>query len=471
MSLIKSASKLYSASLFNSLASFVAVIYFARALGADELGVYFLFVAVLGMCSIPADFGIDNAMKKRISEGKQQGKYLQAAILLKLGTVLFVSFIIFLLRDYVNGYLGQDLTAYLIAGLVVQQFAHLFTSVLHGELRVGETASIEVINKISWIGLGVILTVQEFGATGLVSAHICGLVIQLLLSVYKKDITVTVPSRHHFSSLFNYSKYSLVSSIGGYTYSWIDVLVIGYFFSTNYVAAYEVAWRITSVVILVAKSIATTIFPQISEWSSTDAKNKISDLLTISITASLFISIPGFFGILILSEEVLELLYGSEYLIASTALVILMSEKILQSVHKVWGYSLQAIDRPDQAALATVVSVGTNIGLNIILVPVFGLVGAAVATTVSFGINTGLHGYYLGKHIVITIEYQKIAWCALSAIGMSLFLSVLLSGFVIRSTVTLFSVVLLGVIVYLAVALVYQPLRDDMYTVLNELGA
>lgn len=468
MSLTISTSKLLAANVTRSGLGFLGVVVFARLIGAGELGVYFLFLAVIGICSIAADFGINAAVKKRISEGEAGGEHLTAAILLKLGFLVAVSGLALLFGEYLTEYVGANVVGLLILTLFVQQYAKLMVVTMHGELRVGETAHIEVVERVVWLGLGTLFVSLDPRAVALIHAYVLAAASKLVLAWIRKDTTVGVPRVEHVRSVFDYSKFSVISSVGGYLYSWLDVLIIGYFLAPNFVGAYEVAWRLTSFVLLLSRSVSKTIFPQISEWSVENATEHISAVISRATLAALIFSVPAFFGVLVLSAELLGYLFGAEYVIASAALVILMFEKVFQSVHKVWGYSLQAIDRPDQAAVAATISIVVNVALNLALVPRFELVGAASATAASFLLNTALHAYYLKQSIPLRIEWYKTAWCVLASTLMFGVVYALSVAWPIDSLVRLLLFVAAGAVTYFAIVPLYSPLRTDISSVMNE---
>lgn len=467
-SIIRSTGKLFTASVFRSGISFLGIIFFARAIGSAQLGVYFLFQAVIGICAIIADFGVKNALTKRISEGSQEESYLSAAILIKLLTVFVVGAGIAISQPYINEYLGEQLAVYLILGLCLQQFSQLMIGTLHGENRVGKTAGIELLEQVSWIVTSVAVYYLDYGLMALIYGFLMGKTVKLLLAGARKRTPLGRPGRPHFRSLFDYSKFSVISSIGGFAYSWFDVLIIGFFLTASHVSAYEVAWRVTTFVLLFSKAVGLTVFPQISEWSSESAVDKIESLIPTASFASLSVSIPAFFGTVLFSTEIIEHLFGTEYLLASTAIVILMLETVFQSVHKVWGYSLQALDRPDQAAIATVIALATNVALNVALIPVFGLAGAASATAISFALNTALHAYFLSQSLSLSISYDRTLWSILASVGMTAVLYGVKTIVPVTSIAALLGLVGFGVIVYLAIILSYSPIRDDTRVIVQD---
>lgn len=460
MNLAQSSLKLFAANIASAALQFLGIAYFARELGAAPMGVFFLFQALLGMLAIPADFGLRGAVEKRISEGESPGAFLSSALALKFVPIAVIMFAILIFRPLINSYLGADIAILLAVAIIFQEVGQLSIVVLKGELRVGETAVLEVARQATWVGVGVVFISQGFGPVGLVYGLLAGLGVILVWGWYKVSVMPERPSREQTRSLFNYSKYNVVSSVGGYFYNWMDVAIIGLFLTQAHVGAYEIAWRITSVVILFSRSIASTIFPQISEWNSAGAQNKIEDLLPQIITPSLILVIPAFFGTLLLSEEILGLVFGSEYTIAALALTILMFDQVTEAVQVVFGRSLQAVNHPDLAARATIVAVGLNLVLNVVLVREFGITGAAIATMVASLVGgVLLHSYFLSKIISIRVPYRELVGCTLAAMSMVFILLGLRNVIVVNTMSGLLLSVLIGAVTYGTALLVFPSLR------------
>ena len=460
MDLTRSSLKIFGSKVASAIVSFAGITFFARELAASQLGSFFLFQALLGVLAIPADFGIRGAVEKRISEGKDADAVFTTAILLKLlPLALFVSGIV-LLQGVINEYVGASVALFLALALVLQEFSQLGVFVLRGELRVGETALLQFARQAVWVGVGAAFVLSDGGVRGLIVGLLAGFGVILLWGAYKASVGIAAPTVTHARSLVDYSKYNFISSIGGYFYSWMDVAIIGLFLTQADVGAYEVAWRITAVVMLFSQSIATTIFPQVSEWDAADATDRIERLIPRILTPALFFVIPAFFGAVLFSKEILTLLFGTEYAGAWLVLIILMSEKLLQAPHIILGRSLQGVDQPDLAARAGVVAVALNLLLNLVLVWSFGIAGAAIATAISFAVNTLLHAKYLSRFIAIQIPYREIGWCVVASLGMTLVLILARSAVIVDTIPKLVIVVLLGVVVYGSLIIISPTLRS-----------
>lgn len=465
MNIARSTIKIVGAKVISSIASFSAVIIFSRELGASPLGTFYPFLALLGILSIPADFGILSATEKRLSEGDDLGAYLSTGFLLKLPPLLLVSGMVLLASDFVNQYLGENLSTLLVVTLFVREYARLSIFILRGELRVGETAIIQVLKPLGWLFVGYIFFTKGYGVTGIVYGYLAGVLAMSLVGWWKVSIPFKRPTIDNVRSLVDYGRYSVISSVGGYFYSWMDVAILTLFVSLGIagtraqIGAYENAWRVSLVVMMISKALAMTLFPQISRWDAENATDRIESIIPTALLPSLLVVIPAFIGTLILSKDILRVLFKPEFTVAWLVLIILMGEKILQAVHVILGRCLQAINRPDLAAYATMAAVVVNLVLNIILIWYLGIVGAAVATTVSFAVNTLLHARFLSHHIDIDIPYREAVWSFVSSIIMGTVVYLVRLRMEINSVIELLAIVLVGIVVYSALIIMFSSIR------------
>jgi O-antigen/teichoic acid export membrane protein len=459
MNLARTSIKIFAARAVSSLIGFLGIAFFARELGSHQMGILFLFQAFLGIIAIPANLGISDSVTKRLSEGDSPGSIFATAVLLKGLLLLPFGAGILVFQEKINSYLGAELALLLLLALILREFARLIEQVLKGELRVGETAGPLLSQKLIYVFIGAILVLAGNGVRGIIYGLLAGYTVMLVWGLWMSSTAIGSPSLRHAYSLFNYSKYAFVSSVSGQFYNWMDVAIIGLFLTQSDVGIYEIAWRVTAVVLLSSSSIATTIFPQVSQWDAEGATERIESLLSEAIPPALFVAIPAFFGVVLFSKEILGFVFGVEYAVGSLVLIALIGEKVIRSVHLVLGRSLQGIDRPDLAAKASIISIVANLFLNVILVLEFGIVGAAVATTISSIINSILHAHYLSRFVSIRIPYIRIGGCVAASFSMAVVLKTIESAILISSLPMLLLIIGLGVAVYAGFALVIPPSR------------
>jgi len=459
MNISRSVAKLFSARLGSQFIGFLGLVYFARELGPEQLGVFFLFQAVLFVLALPADIGVREGIEKRISEGTAPEKILTTGLILKLSFSLVLSIGLFIVREIVNDYIGGQVTLLLILALIMNSLSEVAIRTLKGELRVGETASLQFARQTVWVGVGAIFVWQGFDYVGLIYSLILGLSVVFVWGIQKRSTKFGPVSTEHASSLWAYSKYSFVGAVGGSFYSWMDVAIIGVFLSQTHVGAYEMAWRVGVIVTLLSSTIAMTIFPQVSEWDAKEDKEQIESLLPNIITPAMILVVPAFFGSLLLSREILGLLFGQEFVFARAVLIVFMGINFIQAVTGIVARVLRAIDHPELVAKSRVVSILINIVLNVILIWQFGIIGAAFATGIALTIYTALSLMYLSRYVEIRFPYYEIGWCVVASAGMTAAVAGVRLLIEINSLPRLFTIVGFGALIYFVLVMVYDPLR------------
>lgn len=469
MNIARSSVKLSAANGLTAVITFGGVAVFANWLPPSELGVYFLFEALVGVLTIPADFGIRGAVEKRISEGNMPGKMLTGAFLLKAVPLAVIGGAVIVLSGFINQYVGADIAVLLVIATVGHELYQLGVQVVSAELRVGETAVLRLSHKVVWFAVGYGFLQYGFGVTGLILGLLAGYAVPFVWAMQKRSTPFRRPTMEQIHSLTAYSRYNFLSALSGYFYGWMDVLIIGLFLTSAHVGSYEVAWRVTGVVILGSKAIAHTIFPQVSRWDANRAIERIEWLIPRAITPSLIFAVPAFFGTILFSREILTFVFDAEYATAWLVLIVLMGEKIFQSVHVITGQSLKAIDHPELAAKAAVAAMFTNLFLNLILIWQYGIIGAAVATALSFGLNTLLCIKYLSRFLTVRIPWGELGWVVAASIGMAVVLRWVRSVVPIDSLPRLLAVIVLGAVLYNGLVLLSPGIREQAHNSLQML--
>lgn len=459
MNRARATGKVFVANLSISVISFIGIAFFAREIGSTQIGVFFLFQAVVNVLALVTDLGIEGAVTKRISEGMTPDDVFASSLLLKAVPVAVVTAGIVLLRDQLNGYIGGEVAVLLIVTLVMHQFAMLTVRVLQGELRVGETAIVRLSRQFVWVVAGIVLVVRGFEAIGLIYALIAGYVVMSAWGLLRIDTGVGRPRMEHARSLLDFSKYNFISDVGWKAFSWVDVLIIGFLLTKADVGGYEIAWRVSGMAMMLTHALATTTFPTISALAAEGAIEEIEDYLQDAVIVSLLLVIPSMFGILLFSREILGLLFGLEYTFAWVALDVLIVFKLIQALNQVVAPSLNALDQPELTARAMGVGVVLNVVLNVILITTVGLVGAAIATTVSYIVITLLITLYLSRFVDFRVPYRGIGWCGVAGLGMAAVLWTV-ESLVVMTLPVLIALIVLGAIVYGGLVLFNASLRE-----------
>jgi O-antigen/teichoic acid export membrane protein len=194
-------------------------------------------------------------------------------------------------------------------------------------------------------------------------------------------------------------------------------------------------------------------------------------MVSTALLPGVLLVFPAFVGILILSEDLLRILFGPEFTVASIALIILSGEKIFQVIHSLFGNVLKGIDRPDLVAHSVIAATIINLVLNIILVWKFGIVGAAVATTVASFVMMVFQIYYVREFLKISFPFYEAGWSIISSIIMGGIIYSITISYEINSMMDLILIVAFGGGIYAGVSLIYPPIRVTTRDILQTVTA
>lgn len=462
MNLTRSILWLFLSFIGSTLVVFIGLAYFAQTVPPAALGSFFLFrVAVEGI-SMLSNLGLNHAAEKRVSEDKTNEAILSTVLLIKSAILIPVCIIILIFQTSINGYIGASLIPYLIVSLIAREFGWLAIDILRGELRVAMAATIEMIHLVIWIITSVSLVSIGYGLQGIVIGFVIGLISLVVLGFWSISLPIVRPTLESAQSLFDFAKYDFISSIDQYSYNWLDVAIIGLFLTPSSVAFYEYAWQVTLPILFIAGAIGITLFPQISRWTQESQMIQIGKATSDAIKVGLYVTIPAFFGILIIGSDTLYILFGPEYTAATIVLVILSGEKVFRTLQVIFASTLRGLNRPAESAIATGAATAMNIVLNLILVPSFGIVGAAVATITTVVANTLVHWWYLRRQILIRLPPSLLWWYLIQSIVMAAAIVFVKTWINVSSVFDLIGIILIGVFSYIGLSIVVPTVRKEI---------
>ena len=135
----------------------------------------------------------------------------------------------------------------------------------------------------------------------------------------------------------------------------------------------------------------TPIFPLLAKKFEINREAFFKTYRT-SLKYLLFFIVPSVCFIYFYMEEVITLFFSDKYIPSiPAAKIVIFSEIFIFGAH-VFNYSLISCNKQKLEFIFTVISGTLNIILNLILIPMYGIVGAAIATLISYGffIVTGM---------------------------------------------------------------------------------
>ena len=194
-----------------------------------------------------------------------------------------------------------------------------------------------------------------------------------------------------------------LSVVGGLQlmYSYSDIIILGFFHSNEDVGVYRAVGQLGTLVVFGLSAINQILQPNFAKLYASKDIDKLQKIVTYSSFAIfIFASIPAlvffFFG-----EFILKFIFGDEFVIGFIPLVILTLGQLANAAFGSVGALLNMTGHEKDAMRGMMYSLGINIFLAFILIPQFGMLGAAISTAASLMVWNIILRYYVKKRLDI----------------------------------------------------------------------
>jgi len=422
--ILKNTFSLLFSGIISQAIGFVVIVYLARILNPDNFGKISFALAIITYFSLITNLGLPLLGTREIARDKKKiNEYLGNILTMRL-CLAFLSFGLLLLITY---FLNKPLEIkYLIIlyGLGLIPSSLLLDWVFQG------------LEKMEYIGLGRILSRLIYAA--LVLFFIKGQKQLLLIPCIAVISNLLVTGFLFFIFIKKFGKLKLkfniifwknlirqalplgISIVMIQIIYNIDMVMLGFMRTDIEVGYYSAAYKIILVLISIGAFYFDAIFPVVSNYykTSLDSLKKLQSYTTKLMVS---IAIPLGIGGTILARPIINLLYGPKYSEGIIAFQILIWVVVLIYINMIYARGMWACDKQNEFLKIVTFQGLTNIGLNLFLIPSFGIVGAAIAT-VSAEI-LGFFFYYREFNKVVYIPiHNYIVRPLIAAIVMALFL-------------------------------------------------
>jgi O-antigen/teichoic acid export membrane protein len=453
----------FGGQIIQTLIGFLSTIYFARTLGADVLGTYFLFIAYFMMIGMITDGGIGGAAVKRISEGRESNAYFSAAFVLRVVVTLIILIILILLSNYFVDLNNTGIFSWLLIALVLSLIKGPIYNGIAGCGKMGVHAAGTYFGDIVRTLLQIIAVFFGYELYGLVGGFVAGIIVSTIVLIPFFDLRLTRFGWRHIKNLSSFSFWLFLTSSGILIYSYSDRIIIGYYMSNADVGIYQIAVQFAAFASFVTIALRSTLWPKVSRWGKNEDFKLVEKSLSKAIVYSLFLAIPVMTVGIFLGGQLLYIIYGPEFSEGYVTLVLILIAQTANVFQYLFNMYLGALDFQKESFKATATGTIGNVILNIILIPIIGIHGAALATLITLTINALLLNRYLSKIITIKIDSPSLINILIASGCMGMFL--VLYHFIGRTSSTLLTIVpvVLGALVYLLILLkIDKNIKNDL---------
>jgi O-antigen/teichoic acid export membrane protein len=276
---------------------------------------------------------------------------------------------------------------------------------------------IHPVTRITLVVAAVLLGLQQAGIAGAYAIpYVLSAVVALYLlhrSLPASDATFDETITR---DLLSYSLPMTVTDMAGFIYRNADIFLILWLLDSEAVAIYGVAYAAVKFMEMFSSAFNFLSTPVASELDDEGERADFFGVFTPVVRWLTIASICMLVPLGVFAEEFLTVIYGVKYGPGGAALVVLAIGFAIRNVLAIHGPILEGLGRSRLLMNNSLSTAVLNLGLNLVLIPRYGILGAAMATAASYFIRELLSAievwYIIGE---VPVDWSAIGPAAVGS--------------------------------------------------------
>ena len=407
----------FGATFCRALSRFLLVFLASFLLSKYEFGIFNIFLSIYFFSRLFSENSLNLPFIKFATDGKNDPAVVSfQVIILKIFYVLIVSFLVLVCSDFIVEYTGLERKRllFLLPFMLLALTSYMFVGqILISQIRMRLLFFYELLNFLIFVIVMAIFFffAGDFSTEKLVIIFSLALAVSAFagLIVFRRLIVVTPRiNKELLWQINHYSKFTVLSGISSLVILKADVLMLGYFLSPREVGVYGMALFVNEAVNMVFDSVLRVCLPKASALSGAGDDGRLRILFRQSVKNIYIGIVPIVAVIAVAAPPAINFIYNGKYDESIILIYLFLASSLVKPVGYVAGVILGATGNIKLDNRNCWISAVLNVVCNYLLIPKFGLIGAAIASILSFTSLTVLHYLSVQKTVFCTKENNNI---------------------------------------------------------------
>lgn len=382
-----------------------------RILGKDGYGTLSLFLLVAQLFFL---FGINwtcaavikYAKEEFVELGRVNGTFWARNALLIPSLVLSLA-VVWLSRDLISSYIGLGpaaiwlLVLYLI-GLTAAEYGQSFLQATGNLQFYSVTKLIQMLLLLSAFGLFFVLSSESGKIYQMIWAYVISVLLVSFIPLFKISYRLFSPAvfeKHRIKKIFIFSYPVIFGSVSTYVVNWIDIIVIKQYSTLSDVGIYSLSYQGMTAVQQICMVIGVVTTPMMISFLVYGRKDLILRYLDRIVPQGVilwnFFVCTVTFG----SFYLIPLVFGFDFTQSCNPFALLMIGMGWNVLNSLYSPMITSYELIKQSMGIGVVMAVANFAGDMLMVPLFGINGAAMATAFSFLLGGTLSHLLVYRHL------------------------------------------------------------------------
>jgi O-antigen/teichoic acid export membrane protein len=431
-----------------------------KALGPSDYGIYTTLIVTVTLLITVANFNVESAILRFFSSDGDKKKCSRDffSILISISFLsILAAVVMFFSADFLaETIFGAPNSAGIIrlASLLVPLGVLKPTvTYFRAKQKLIIYSGLNVLDTLGGLGLASFFLISGYDLVYVILSLIIFGLLTLTISLIGiiRDIGISKPD---FRFAYPYLKFSFPLMFGAISTTVLnlgDRFIIGLNLGSSSVGVYAVAYSLGSIILFFLHPINTALKAPLSKAYDKKELKEVSNYLKYSIKYFLMFAIPATIALAILSEPITKTLSTKAFTLDVPYVTILVAiSNIAFALYTINTAVFFLVKKTKKTASFVIIGAVVNVILNIILIPIFGITGAAFSTFLCF---TGLFitsAISSHRYIKMSLDYVFTFKCIIASVIMGLLIVIISPiGWVMLLLTSLLGAALYFILLYL----------------------
>ncbi|MFQ6674436.1 MAG: flippase [Fidelibacterota bacterium] len=387
---------------FGHVSTFLLFVVLSRTFGQHGIGQYSFAMGLTCFFVVFSEFGLYNLSIKEMSRRTDSlGDYCGGIFTLRLILSVGVFGVLLLVLPFLPFSFETKLIVVLIGAYqVIYKLMDGFTAVFvaREDMYLAGLMEFSLRAVIALAGITVIMTggslVMALATMPAVTfGHLCVAYGIVTKKYGRPRLAASYSSLMH--TLREAIPYTL-SAISSPLFTRVDVVFLGFFLGAAAAGVYNVAYRVVFVLGFIPHFAALALFPMASRLY-VHSRKQLEALYHQSLNLMILIGLPAAFGLWLIAPDLINLVFGNAFAESASLLRFLAWLMFLWFLRSIMAIFLMSCDRQVERTKSQWIAASVNVLGNLLLIPTFGVKGAAITTLISEALLVILFAVRLGS--------------------------------------------------------------------------
>lgn len=399
--LISSITSEFAGRAFHALIAGLLLVFLTRTLGPESYGLFALALSVFAFSRLFSEAGLARSAARYVAEFKEQDPAKADAVLtqsrgMAIVGATVVTLVLVLSAERVAVFLGEPALSTVIvfgSGIVFCYSLHQYNRILlQGYENVIVSAKLHATEAALTGFFVIVFVLYEPSAVAAVLGYGFGyglatIVGFLAIARVRNPVESNATTRSEVRRrILRYTAPLTVTRFSDVVDHQVDILLVGFFLNPLAVAFYSIGKELSRLISVPAASIGFALSPTYGANKAAGQLETATAVYQESLTKVLVFYVPACVGIVLVADVAILTVFGSEYAGAVVVVQILALFVLFQGLVYISSPAVNFLGRARSEAIVKFVTSVSNFALNLLLIPLVGVVGAAIATVVTQGV-------------------------------------------------------------------------------------